>query len=169
MNRLTIVQAGEFEVVVRVKGWHSAGQFMRHAPQRIEVGQRPKISSLAEHLRRRIPEVVRKSVELKADAPQRQGQISQYDPVLTTQEDVGRLDGPVQHLRSVERPEGVKKLTNDLDDLVSTEDSARLEKLLKRDAVNIIANRIVDLAVREGSDFSRENQVVMDQPDRSAR
>src|SRR5208337_4905863 len=131
--------------------------------------QRPKSSSLAEHLRRSIPEVVRKAVELKADAPQRQGQVSQHDPVLTTQEDVGRLDGPVQHPRSVERPEGVKKLTNDLDDLVRTEDSARLQQLLKRDAVNIIANRIVDLAVREGSDFSRENQVVMDQPDRSAR
>ena len=117
----------------------------------------------------RIAVVVREAVELDADSAQRQRDVPQNDPILTAEEDVGGLDRPVHDSVRMQRRQRPEKLAEDLHDLIRGEDTARLQQLLECDSIHIVPYHKVDVPVGVSTDLSGQNQVVMNQLDRSPR
>ena len=149
LDGLANVLASQLEMIVRDERRCSAGQLVGHASQGIEVRPGAEGTVLTEHLRRRIPVIVREAVELDAEPAQRQREVPQNDPILTAEEDVGGLDRPVHDSVRVQRRQRPEELAEDLHDLIRGEDAARLQQLLECDSIHIVPHHKVDVPVGE--------------------
>ena len=75
----------------------------------------------------------------------------------------------MHHSVRVQRRQRPEELAEDLQDLIRREDTARLQQLLKCDSIHIVPYDKVDVPVGESADLSGQDQVVMNQLDRSPR
>ena len=155
-------------MVVRNERRTATRQLVGHATQCVEIRPGSEHPVSLEHLGRGVAVVVGEAVQGDADPLHWQREIAQDDAIFSTEEDVRRLDPPVGDRARVERGQGTEDLAEDLEDLRGARTCCPIPAASGVSHRRRIAHRVIEAAVGESPNLAGQDQVLMDEMDRSS-